>query len=159
MRVTGEAGIALIKESEGLRLKAYRDTGGVLSIGYGHTEDVHEGDEITEHQAEVMLRADLADAERCVQLRFPEANQNQWDACVSFVFNLGCTRFGSSTLLRLIRKGDYNAAAKQFGRWVNDNGVQLPGLVTRRAKEAALFLTPDFSNVQSGAESTAPQPR
>lgn len=138
------------------------------TIGYGHTGDVTPADQVTEHQAEVVIRADLADAERCVNLRAPHVGQNQFDALVSLVFNIGCAKFNSSTLLRLVRDGDYRAvsgtAEKQFkdgqyARWNHDNGKVVDGLTRRRAAEAKLFATPDassdFSNVESGIDSTA----
>jgi lysozyme len=159
-RQISDAGLALIKQAEGLRLRAYRDGGGVWTLGYGHTHDVHEGDEITEHQAEVMLRSDIACAEECVDLRAPALNQNQFDACVSLSFNIGCKRFDTSTLLRMIRKGDFRSAAAQFEVWNKDNGKVIDGLTKRRKRERALFETPmaaDFSNIEAGVETTAPK--
>lgn len=159
-RTISERGLAILKGEERLELRAYLDGGGVWTIGYGHTEDVHEGQQITEHQAEVLLCADLAWAEKCVNLRAPTLNQNQFDACVSLVFNIGCPRFDSSTLLRMIRKGDIKSASAHFEDWVYDNGKFVQGLLNRRLKERALFDTPvppDFSNVQSGVETTAPK--
>jgi lysozyme len=165
----GSAGLDLLKSFEQLRLRAYRDGGGVLTIGWGHTADVKEADEITAHHADVMLASDVADAERCVNLRAPNVGQNQFDALVSFVFNLGCARFDTSTLLRLVRAGDFRAAAGdppdfkngQFIRFNHDNGKVVAGLTRRRIAEAKLFLTPDpppdFSNVEAGIESTAPK--
>lgn len=158
-RATGEAGIRLIKDFESLELDAYQDGGGVWSIGYGHTEDVSAGSRITEHQAEILLRADLAPAEEAVNRYTPCLGQNRFDACVSLAFNIGGNAFGNSALARLIRKGDYNAAAQQFAKWNHDNGKVIAGLTRRRAAEAKLFATPDaspdFSNVESGIDSTA----
>jgi GH24 family phage-related lysozyme (muramidase) len=96
----------------------------------------------------------------CVNLRAPHLNENQFSACVSLVFNIGCAAFNSSTLLRMIRVGDYKAASAQFMRWVHDNGKFAQGLKNRRERERALFDTPEppeFSNVESGVESTAPK--
>lgn len=160
MRQISDGGLDLIKSFEGLRLDAYKDGGGVWTIGWGHVEGVEKGQRITEHQATELLRADLASAEMCVNLRAPHLNQNQFDACVSLVFNIGCAAFNSSTLLRMIRTGDYNAASAQFLRWVHDNGQFVQGLKNRRERERALFDTPvppNFSNVDSGVESTAPK--
>jgi lysozyme len=166
-RFIGRAGLELIKGFETLQLHAYLDRpGGVWTIGYGHTQDVHEGDRITEHQAEVMLRSDLENAERCVSLRAPSVTQNQFDALVSLVFNIGCGQFDKSTLLRLVRNGDLQAVAGtpgknyqdgQFARWNHDDGIVLDGLTRRRRAEAILFATPDadFTNVISGVETTA----
>jgi lysozyme len=169
VRKTGAAGLELIKGFETLQLRAYLDRrGGVLTIGYGHTEDVKPDDVIIEHQADVLLEHDLADAEECVNLRAPGVNQNQFDALVSLVFNIGCSKFSTSTLLRLVRAGDFRSVSGtpgkqysdgQFARWNHDDGVVLDGLTRRRKAEAILFATPtaDFSDVQSGVESTAPK--
>jgi lysozyme len=151
-----KAGLDLIKASEGLRLRAYRDTGGVLTIGYGHTGDVKEGDEITEHQADVLIEHDVSAAEKGVEQYTPGLSQHRFDACVSLAFNVGAHEFGKSTLARLIRAGDFNAAAKQFDRWIYDDGKVQSGLVKRRYAERKLFQTPDFSDVESGVASTAP---
>ncbi len=159
-RAVSDAGLSLLKGFEALKLRAYDDGGGVLTIGWGHTEDVKAGDEITEHQAEVMLRSDLADAESCVSLRCPNVNQNQFDALASLVFNIGCGLFNRSTLLRMVRIGDLRSASAHFDDFVYDNGKFVQGLKNRRDKERALFDTPiaaDFSNVESGSDSTAPK--
>lgn len=133
-------GLDLIKQAEGLSLKAYRDTGGVLTIGWGHTgPDVTAGMVITEAQADQLLREDVRDAEADVRRLFPITTQNQFDALVSFTFNLGADQVRESTLRRLHNEGDYAGAKSQFGRWVFDNGVKLAGLVRRRAAEAALY--------------------
>jgi lysozyme len=158
-RTIAEAGLQIIKDSESLQLRAYQDSGGVWTIGWGHTGDVHEGDVITEHEAEALIRADLAGAEECVNRYAPGVNQNQFDALVSLSFNCGCAPLSKFTIGRLVRAGDYNAAAAQFGVWNHDNGKVLAGLTKRRAAEAKLFLTPDpdFSNVESGVTTTAPE--
>ena len=137
-------GIALIKSSEGLRLKAYPDpgTGGVpWTIGYGSTSGVTRNMVITEAQAEQMLAEDLMRFERIVErlVRVP-VNQGQFDALVSFTYNVGEGNFTNSTLLRKLNTGDTAGAAEQFSRWVHAGGKALPGLVTRRAAERALFL-------------------
>lgn len=154
-RNIGEAGLELIKSFETLQFRAYRDSGGVLTIGWGHTKDVREGDVITEAQAEELIKADLAEAEECVNRHAPKLYQHEFDACVSLVFNIGCAAFGKSTLLRMIRIGDFKSAAKQFDRWNKDNGVVLAGLTRRRAAERKLFEPPDFANVESGVTTTA----
>jgi lysozyme len=135
-----DAGLQIIKDSEGLRLVAYQDTGGVWTIGYGHTgPDVKVGQTITEARADELLRRDVVEAEDAVRKLCPITTQNQFDALVSFTFNLGAGQLKESTLRRLHNEGDYFAAKLQFGRWVNDNGVKLNGLVKRRAAEAALY--------------------
>lgn len=143
------------------------------TIGYGHTGDVTPEMEIDEHQAEVIFETDLIPREECVNLRAPGITQNQFDALVSLVYNIGCERFNTSTLLRLVRVGDYNAVTGdpardfengQFIRWNKDNGQVVHGLTLRRIDEAKLFMLPDdppapadFSNAQAGVESTAPK--
>jgi lysozyme len=137
-------GLALIKEYEGLRLKAYRDAVGVLTIGWGHTgKDVREGMTITQNEAEELLRIDLQKFEAAVKrLVKVQLTQSQFDALVSFTFNLGEYALERSTLLELLNKGQFAAAGDQFGRWVNAGGKPLPGLVRRRAAEADLFNQP-----------------
>jgi len=140
---TGEKGLALIKHFEGLRLRAYQCSADVWTIGYGHTAGVRPGDVITPEQADAFLRGDVADAERAVGrfVRVP-LTQCQFDALVSFTFNLGSGNLRTSTLLRLLNAGDYPGAAGQLLRWVNAGGKRLPGLVRRREAEKALFDTP-----------------
>lgn len=141
IRKTGSMGINLIKYYEGLRLKAYQDTGGVWTIGYGHTKGVKKGMVITEERAEELLREDLLEAEQAVYQLVPYGlAQHQFDALVSFVFNVGKNAFKKSTLLRLMLIGDILGASQQFGRWVYDNGKKLNGLIERREAERKLFL-------------------
>jgi len=143
---TSDAGLALIKVSEGLEIEAYPDpgnrvTGEPWTIGYGHTRGVRRGDTCTEEQATEWLREDLHDAEAAVRrLVDVHLTQGQFDALTSFVFNVGAGAFGSSTLLRLLNAGDAAGAADQFKRWNRGADGPLPGLVTRRAAERALFV-------------------
>lgn len=138
---TGERGLDIIKVSEGLRLNAYLDTGGVPTIGYGHTRGVTLGMTCTEAQADKWLVEDVVSAENDVKrLVKVDLVQGQFDALVSFVFNLGGPQFAGSTLLRLLNAGDYIGAAGEFGRWIYDNGKKLNGLVIRRERERQLFL-------------------
>ena len=138
------AGLELIKAHEGLRLSAYRDSGGKLTIGYGHTGDVQASDVISAHQADALLEVDVASVEAAVRrlVRVP-LTQGQFDALVSFVFNLGPGRLAESTLLVKLNAGDYAGAAKEFDRWTKGTfrgkKQSLPGLIRRRAAERALF--------------------
>ncbi len=137
-----QRGIDLIKRWEGFRDKAYLCPGNVWTIGYGHTKNVYQGMCISKAQAEELLKSDLRYFEKAVkQLSKVELTQGQFDALVSFTFNVGVGAFKKSTLLRLVNQGDFLGAAKQFGRWVNANGKKLPGLVSRRAEEKQLFLS------------------
>ena len=141
---TTDKGLTIIQESESLRLKAYYDTGNVLTIGWGHTgPDVKPGMVITEDQAKKFLQADVEEAEGFVKSYvLVPLTQNQFDALVSFVFNIGPKQFQASTLLRMLNQKDFTGAQNQFKRWNMDNGKVQGGLVTRRAKEAKLFGSP-----------------
>lgn len=135
-------GIELIKSHEGLRLASYVDSAGVWTIGYGHTGGVKMGDVITQEQAEQFLIADLATAEEAINRQLLKLNQNQFDALVSFVFNVGAGNFGSSTLLRRIKENPTDRDIEmQFRRWVYANGKVLPGLVKRRKDESKLYFS------------------
>lgn len=133
-------GLDLIKGYEGLRLDAYQDSAGVWTVGYGHTGGVRPGDSVTRAQAEQLLRGDVAWAEQAVRdnVRVP-LSQGQFDALVSFTFNVGAGALQGSTLLARLNQGDYAGAQAEFGRWVHAGGERLDGLVRRRAEEAALF--------------------
>lgn len=143
------AGVALTKEMEGCVLHSYPDpgTGGApWTAGFGHTgPEVKPGMTITQAQADAWLNADLARASLVVNsLVRVYLTQGEHDALTDFVFNVGAGNFRGSTLLRLLNAGDSKAAAQQFERWNMASGRILPGLVRRRAKEKALFLTPDY---------------
>lgn len=137
-------GIDLIKDREGFSKVAYKDTGGVWTIGYGTTKvngvPVQEGMTCTIEQGCLWLEEDARWAQTAVNkaVKVP-LNQNQFDALVSFVYNVGEDAFYKSTLLRKLNSGDYHGAAKEFERWVLDNGKVIPGLVSRRHQEEELF--------------------
>ena len=139
-------GYSIIKEFEGLRLDAYLDTGGVWTIGYGTIKymsgtRVAKGDKISVEDAEANLMNDCKWVDACLDKKVTaKLNQNQFDALASFVYNIGESQFGSSTLLRKVNAGDFVGAASEFDRWVFDNGKRIEGLAKRRAKEKALFL-------------------
>lgn len=137
-------GVKLIQQFEGLRLKAHQDAVGVWTIGYGHTgPDVTPGLVISQAQADALLARDLSRFEAGVtRLAAVPLNQNQFDALVSFSYNLGLGSLQNSTLLRLLNQRDYAGAAAQFPRWNKAGGKVLPGLTRRRAAEQALFLQP-----------------
>ncbi|HGM6603166.1 TPA: lysozyme [Serratia marcescens] len=140
-------GMALIKRFEGLRLQAYQDSVGVWTIGYGWTQPVAgrkvgAGMVINAATAERLLICGVAQFEQVVErLVAVTITQGQFDALVSFAYNLGLRALENSTLLRRLNAGDRQGAADQFGRWVNAGGVRLDGLVARRAAERALFLS------------------
>lgn len=137
-------GVNLIKRYEGLRLKAYKpvSTEKYWTIGYGHYgSDVAENMVITEARAEELLRNDLKKFENYVNNYVKvELTQNMYDSLVSFTYNCGGGSLKSSTLLKLLNKGDYNGAAGEFEKWTKGGGKVLPGLVKRRKEEKELFL-------------------
>ena len=137
---TSEKGLALIKEFEGYRATAYRDPVGIWTIGYGRTRHVREGQEVTPLQANEYLREDVADAERDVArlVRVP-LTQNEFDALVSWTFNLGGRALSASTLLRRLNFGKHDQVPEQMLRWVYAGGEKLAGLERRRAAEAAMW--------------------
>lgn len=139
---TSRKGIALIKKFEGCKLTAYQDAVGVWTIGYGHTSGVKKGQKITEEEAEQLLKNDLKTFETGVNIlilaRY-KFNQNEFDALVSFAFNLG---FGN--LEKLTGKGKRNKGqiADAIPLYNKAGGKVLSGLTKRRKEEQKLFLTP-----------------
>lgn len=139
---TGRNGINLIKSFEGLRLHAYKCPAGVWTIGYGHTAGVRAGDVIEEQKAEQLLVEDLAEFERVVNRECPGIRQNQFDALVSFVFNVGTANFLRSTLLKCVKANPENVNIRyELSRWNKAGGVILSGLIRRRKAEADLYFS------------------
>lgn len=146
MRIS-DKGISLIKQFEGLRLTAYQDSVGVWTIGYGWTQPVdgkpiRPGMTIKEETAERLLRTGLvgyeSDVSKVVKVKL---TQGQFDALVSFAYNLGTRALSTSTLLQKLNAGDNAGAADEFPRWNKAGGKVLPGLTRRREAERALFLS------------------
>ncbi len=135
-----ENGLNLIKHFEGCELQAYKCPAGVWTIGYGHIKTAHEGKVITQEQADEMLVEEMEEYEgyinRAVKV---ELNQNQFDAMVSWVYNLGNGNLGASTLLKVLNMGDYAGVPAQMLRWNKAGGKVLEGLTRRRQAEADLF--------------------
>tara|TARA_R100000995_G_C3484506_1_gene126334 strand:+ start:7452 stop:7886 length:435 start_codon:yes stop_codon:yes gene_type:complete len=133
-------GIDLIKEFEGCRLEPYLCAANVLTIGYGHTKDVVKNMRITEDTAESLLKDDLRvfedDVTRLVEVPLL---QNQFDALVSWTFNLGAGNLKTSTLLKVLNAGEYKNVPEQMKRWNKASGKVLEGLTRRREAEALLF--------------------
>ncbi|MGG2098156.1 lysozyme [Acinetobacter haemolyticus] len=146
LRDISEKGYEIIREFEGFRSTAYRDTGGVWTIGFGTIRypngvKVKQGDTCTLGQAELWLKNDCLWVDACLDKYVKvKVSQNQFDALASFVYNVGETQFIKSTMLSLINQNNLTAAANQFDRWIFDNGKRIQGLVNRRAKEKTLFL-------------------
>ncbi len=144
---TSARGIELIKQFEGLELEAYQDIAGIWTIGYGHTGDVEPGMRISEREAEALLRKDLKPRENSVgSLTNVNLNQNEFDALVSFVYNVGIEAYRRSTARRLLNRNNRMRAADALTWWnkATVGGVlrEVAGLTRRRAAERALFLTP-----------------
>lgn len=139
-----EKGLNLIKRFEGLRLKSYKCAANVDTVGYGHTgPEVVPGMTISEEQAERYLKEDLERFEQCVSSFVKlKINQNEYDALVSFSFNVGTNAFVNSTLLKKLNAGNKKSdVASEFLRWVKADGKTIPGLVRRREEEKKVFLT------------------
>jgi GH24 family phage-related lysozyme (muramidase) len=143
---TSSEGVDLIKSFEGLRTTAYRDPVGVLTIGYGTTTGVYEGQRISEAQAEAFLKKDLERFEQAVKSSVKVSlNSDQFSALVSFTYNVGEGAMAGSTLVRYLNQGDYQGAADEFLRWNKGGGVELAGLTRRRNAERAMFLGQDYT--------------
>ena len=142
MRSINHAGLNLIKSFEGLCLQPYRDSGGVWTIGYGHTQGVTGTTaSITQLQAENWLKKDLMAAQQSVErLTDVALNDNQYAALVSLVFNVGTAPL-KYTLGTKLNAEDYKGAAEEFLRWNHANGIAVVGLTRRRTAERELFLT------------------
>ena len=140
--ILGAAGLALIKSFESCRLKAYLDQRGVWTIGWGHTGPAVTAQSVcSQADADAWLIQDTLTAQKAINSQVDVAlTQNQFDALVSFVFNVGAGAFAGSTLLRYVNQA-VPAAADEFLRWDHVNGVTNPGLARRRAAERALFLS------------------
>lgn len=153
MKTISDNGVNLIKGFEGYRDKAYRCPAGVWTIGYGHTYTVRQGDTCTEEEAEQWLRNDLRWAEAAANKYLPEnVTQNQYDAVVSFIFNLGSGAFANSTLRRLILRGNSTPEeiAASWKQWckvrVNGTLTFSQGLYNRREREAEVFNNGNYNN-------------
>lgn len=145
------AALALIKNAEGFADHWYPDPAHgwkVPTVGYGHTDAAGapfyadtKGKRFTEDEASAILLRDLEAYEDDVRdlVKVP-LNENQHGALTSFTYNLGKGNLAKSTLLKKLNRGDYEGAAKEFGKWVNAAGKPLPGLVKRREAERKLFL-------------------
>ena len=143
-----QEGIALIKRFEGCKLQAYKCSAGVPTIGYGSTRGVTMDMEISQDRAEALLLEDIADFEeevnKCVKVPL---EQNQFDALVSWTFNLGGANLKASTMLKKLNSGEYEEVPAQMKRWNKAGGKVLQGLIRRREAEALLFEGKDWSEI------------
>ena len=139
-------GLELLKKLEGFRAKPYPDSGGKMTVGYGHLivpgDGVAVGDIIDPMKATELLSKDVKYAVDGVNNNVTSSiTQNQFDALVIFTYNVGVSAFKNSTLLKMLKAGDVAGASLQFLRWDKVNGVSIPGLHTRRVAEQTLFNT------------------
>lgn len=151
MMTTSESGKDLIKAFEGLRLDAYRCPAGVPTIGWGHTKGVKMGQHITHAVAEDLLVEDIAPIERLLNSMKINFRQNQFDALVSWIFNLGEGKFKGSTMYqRIIGNASDEEIANQMVKWIYSGQQKLPGLMNRRVLEANFFLGYDRYQFNNG---------
>ena len=137
-----ENAYSLIRQFEGLRLTAYRCPAGIWTVGYGHTSGVVPGMAITKEQAGKFLKKDIETAENIVNAECSNLRQCQFDALVSFVFNVGGGNFRKSTLLKKVNTNpDDNSIMDEFLRWVYAGGKVLIGLQRRRLAEMKLYFS------------------
>lgn len=149
-RSIGPKGLELTKSSEGFRSHLYADPAGYCTIGFGHLvkrapcsgdEPDHFRDGLSQLEGTQLLRSDMRHAEFAVMTMLElDLTEPQYDALCDFVFNVGGAKFKGSTLLAVLKAGEFQRVPGQLRRWVLANGKELPGLVTRREREIALFL-------------------
>ena len=143
-------GLEKLKQWEGLKTKAYKDAGGVWTIGYGHTAmagspQPYQGQVITAAEAENILLKDLVQYEAAIENNVNvKLNDNQFAALVSFAFNVGIGAFKNSTLLKKLNQGDFNAVPTELMKWTKAGGKKLQGLVNRRRAEGYLWMEGAF---------------
>ena len=148
---TSQKGIDLIKSFEGCKLFAYRDSVGVATIGYGHVKNVRMGMSITQKQAEDFLREDIKPCELVLNSSGVNYTQNEFDALVSWIFNLGAGAFKGSTMYKkIIARASDTEITDQMVKWHNAGGKPLLGLKRRRCAEANMFLGREVYYVDNG---------
>ena len=143
-----QEGLGLIKKFEGCELNSYKCAAGVWTIGYGSTHGIEEGMSISKSRAEELLLEDISEFEDHVMNNVKVSlNQNQFDAMVSWTFNLGAGNLKSSTLLKVLNGNDYEDVPEQIKRWNKAGGKVLEGLIRRREAEALLFAGKEWFEV------------
>ena len=143
-----EEGKNLIKKFEGCELEAYKCAAGVWTIGYGHIKTAVEGMKIDQETANELFDEEMGEYETYVNTAVTvPLSQNQFDALVSWVFNLGNGNLNASTMLKVINSGDHAGVPAQIKRWNKAGGKVLEGLIRRREAEALLYEGKDWSNV------------
>tara|TARA_S200002703_G_scaffold74749_1_gene64464 strand:+ start:1717 stop:2160 length:444 start_codon:yes stop_codon:yes gene_type:complete len=143
-----QEGLSLIKKFEGCELEAYKCAAGVWTIGYGSTKGVKQGDTISQEDADKLLLHEMKEYETYVNdMVNVDLTQNQFDALVSWVFNLGPANLAASTLLKVLNTKDYEGVPAQIKRWNKAGGKVLQGLIRRREAEALLFQDKQWHEV------------
>ncbi len=143
-----QEGIALIKKFEGCELEAYKCAAGVWTIGYGSTKGVKEGDTIKQEDADKLLTEEMSEYESYINdMVEADLKQNEFDALVSWVYNLGPSNLSSSTLLQRLNNKDWDDIPNQIKRWNKAGGVVKQGLIRRREAEALLFEGKEWHEV------------
>ena len=143
-----QEGLSLIKKFEGCELEAYKCAAGVWTIGYGSTKGVKEGDAITQEKADKLLLHEMEEYEGYINdMVNADLEQNQFDAMVSWVFNLGSANLKASTLLKVLNAKDYEGVPAQIKRWNKAGGKVLQGLIRRREAESLLFAGKEWHEV------------
>jgi len=160
MKMSGN-GLDLLKDFEGLKLRAYLDPVGIWTVGYGHTSAagppaVTPGLVITQGEAEEILKRDMAQYEDGVRQHVKATlTQGQFDALVDFAYNAGVGALAKSTLLKRVNAGKFDEVPAEFMKWTKGGGRELPGLVRRRRAEAKLWRGIDTDTPVVVAESSA----
>jgi len=143
-----QEGLSLIKKFEGCELEAYKCAAGVWTKGYGSTKNVKEGDTLTQEEADELLLHEMDEYEGYIKDNVTsDLDQNQFDALVSWVFNLGPSNLKASTMLKVVNAGDMKEVPAQIKRWNKANGKTLQGLIRRREAEALLFEGKEWHEV------------
>ena len=147
MKISQE-GLSLIKRFEGCRLKSYKCSANVLTIGYGHTSGVKETDTITQDEADKLLQEDVEQFEKYVDDNVTvELGQSQFDSLVAWTFNLGVGNLRESTMLKKLNNEDYKSVPSEMKRWNKAGGKTLDGLIRRREAESLLFENKEWYKV------------
>ena len=136
-----DKGLAIIRKWESLRLKAYKCSAGVNTIGWGHTKGVKNNDVCTIEQANEYLKNDVEEVETQINNINLQLTDNEYSALVSFIFNIGIGNFNKSTMLRLLKQNKKIEASNEFQKWNKCKGAILNGLTNRRRDERNLFLS------------------
>ena len=143
-----EDGLELIKKFEGCETSAYQDSVGVWTIGFGHTKDVEEGQTCSIEDAESMLADEMDEYEGYINdMVRVDLQQHEFDSLVAWVYNLGPTNLGESTMLKVLNGGQFDRVPNEMNRWTRAGGEILEGLVRRRQAESLMFQNLDWRQV------------